>query len=128
MSTSHVEFYKGKICGVLSVVFVCGVAAGAVGLRVYQAVVPAAPVTAGALNPASDPSAAVEHLRDELKLDDQQYSQVHSVLDECIMQEADMVSRIQALRTEGRERIEKILNDQQRERFRTLLLESPLSK
>jgi hypothetical protein len=128
MSTSHVEFYKGKICGVLSVVFVCGVAAGAVGLRVYQAVVPAAPVTAGALNPASDPSAAVEHLRDELKLDDRQYSQVHSVLDEIIMEEADMVSRIQALRTEGRERIEKILNDQQRERFRTLLLESPLSK
>jgi hypothetical protein len=67
-------------------------------------------------------------LRDELKLDDRQYSQVHSVLDEIIMEEADMVSRIQALRTEGRERIEKILNDQQRERFRTLLLESPLSK
>lgn len=128
MSTSHVEFYKGKICGVLFVVFLCGVAAGAVALRVYQAGATSAPETAGALNPASDPSAAVEHLRDELKLDEQQYSQVHSVLDECIMQEADMVSRIQALRTEGRERIEKILNDQQRERFRTLLLESPISK
>ncbi|MDA1316222.1 MAG: hypothetical protein O2968_23125 [Acidobacteria bacterium] len=128
MSTSHVEFYKGKICGVLFVVFLCGVAAGGVGLRVYQAAVPSLPEDIGGLNPASDPSAAVEHLRDELKLDDQQYSQVHSVLDECIMQEADMVSRIQALRSEGRERIEKILNDQQRERFRTLLLESPLSE
>lgn len=128
MSTSQVEFYKGKICGVLFVVFLCGVAAGGVALRVYQAAVPSLPENTGALNPASDPSAAVEHLRDELKLDDQQYSQVHSVLDEYIMQEADMVSRIQALRTEGRERIEKILNDQQRERFRTLLLESPLSE
>jgi hypothetical protein len=126
MSTAHVEFYKGKICGVLFVVFLCGVAAGAVGLRVYQVVLPSAAETAGALDPAGDPSAAVEHLRDELKLDDQQFSQVHGVLDECIMQEADMVSRIQALRSEGRERIEQILNEQQRERFRTLLLESPL--
>ena len=128
MSTSHVEFYKGKICGVLFVVFLCGVAAGAVALKIYQAAVPSSTVAAGALNPAKDPSAAVEHLREELKLDDQQYSLVHSVLDECIMQEADMVSRIQALRTEGRERIEKILTDQQREQFRTLLLESPISQ
>jgi hypothetical protein len=128
MSTAHVDFYKGKICGVLFVVFLCGVAAGAVALRVYQAAVPSSPAIAGTLDPASDPSAAVEHLRDELGLDDEQYSRVHGVLDHCIMQEADMVSRIQALRTEGRERIEKILNDQQREQFRTLLHELPVSE
>ncbi len=127
MSTAHVEFYKGKICGVLFVVFLCGVAAGAVALRVYQGATQPLEIADG-LNRAGDPSAAVEHLRDELGLNDQQYSRVHSVLDEYIMHEADMVSRIQALRTEGRERIEKILNVQQREQFRTLLHELPLSE
>jgi len=40
------------------------------------------------------------------------------------MQEADMFSRIESLRSDGRARIEMILNDQQRETFRNILLKA----
>ncbi len=121
MTSAHVEFYKGKICGVLFVVFVCGVAAGGVGMKAYLEHT-ASPPQSG-FDPDS-PRLAVERLQEELGLDDKQFSEVHSVLDECIMREADMFSRIESLRSDGRVRIERILNDQQRETFRNLLLKA----
>jgi len=68
--------------------------------------------------------AMYRELKEELGLDEKQFSEVHSVLDECIMQEADMFSRIESLRSDGRARIEMILNDQQRETFRNILLKA----
>lgn len=122
MTSAHVAFYKGKIFGVLFIVFICGVAAGGVGMKAYLEHT-AEPRTQTDFDPDS-PRLAVERLKEELALDDKQFSEVHSVLDECIMQEADMFSRIESLRSDGRARIERILNDQQRETFRNLLLEA----
>ena len=116
MTNAQVTFYKGKIAGVLSVVFLAGMGAGAVGTSVYQR------QTASALHADSHPaSLAVEHLRDELSLDSEQYAQVRGVLDECIMLEADMLTQIQLLRSDGRERIVKVLNSDQRAKFESLL-------
>ena len=116
MTNAQVTFYKGKIAGVLSVVFLAGMGAGAVGTSVYQR------QTASALHADSHPaSLAVEHLRDELSLDNEQYAQVRGVLDECIMLEADMLTQIQLLRSDGRERIVKVLNSDQRAKFESLL-------
>ena len=128
MSTSHIGFYKGKICGVLSVVFLCGLAAGAVGMWAYQSGGKPESHAKIGHHPTGEVSEALAELRKELGLDDRQSSEVHSVLDECIMQEADMFGRIRELRNNGRERIERILDDQQREKFRTLFYESSLAE
>ena len=124
MSTSHIGFYKGKICGVLSVVFLCGLAAGAVGMWAYQSGGNPESHAGIGHHPTEEVSEAMAELRKELGLDDRQSSEVYSVLDECIMQEADMFVRIQELRNDGRERIARILNDQQREKFSNLFYES----
>ncbi len=116
MTNAQVTFYKGKIAGVLSVVFLAGMLAGAVGTSVYQQQAASAPHADS--HPAS---LAVEHLRDELSLDNEQYAQVRGVLDECIMLEADMLTQIQLLRSDGRERIVKVLNSDQRAKFESLL-------
>lgn len=119
MTSAHVEFYKGKIVGVLLVVFVCGMAAGGVGMKAYLDYAEPEPTTA-----ENYPSQVMmERLKVELHLDDDQFSQVRSVLDECIMYEADMLSQIETLRSDGRTRIEKILDDEQRETFRAVFIE-----
>lgn len=119
MTSAHVEFYKGKIVGVFLVVFICGMAAGGVGVKAY-------------LDHSEPERTAVDldrtrevmdRLKTELHLNDNQFSQVRGVLDECIMYEADMLSQIDSLRTDGRTRIEKILDDEQRETFRAVFLE-----
>lgn len=116
MTNAQVTFYKGKIAGVLSVVFLAGMLAGAVGTSVYQRQTASAPHA-----DSHRASLAVEHLRDELGLDSEQYAQVRGVLDECIMLEADMLTQIQLLRSDGRERIVKVLNSDQRAKFESLL-------
>ena len=116
MSSAHTELYKGKIFTVLFAVFLGGAAAGAVGMKVYHDRV-------GTNRAASSPTSllAVDHLAAELDLDDRQYSEVRSVLDECIMHEADMMNRIRILRDGGRESIYKILNQEQQREFELLL-------
>ena len=117
MSSAHVEYYKGKIFTVLFAVFLGGGAAGAIGMKAYQDHL--RPGATGTTPSGSYES--VEHLADELNLNEKQYSAIRSVLDECIMHEADMMNRIQNLRTETRQRISKILDSEQREKFELLL-------
>ena len=113
----HVEFYKGKIFTVLFAVFLGGAAAGGIGVKVYQ------DHTRHPSEPVIDlkPYQMVQHLADELALNEQQFGEIQAVLDECIMKEADMMNRIQMLRTEGRKRISELLNSEQREKFEALL-------
>jgi hypothetical protein len=47
--------------------------------------------------------------------------EVQSVLDECIMREADLLTQLALTRTDGRGRIMRILNESQQEKFDTLL-------
>lgn len=121
MTNAQVTFYKGKIAGVLSVVFLAGMGAGAVGTSVYQRQTLAGQAASAPHADSQRASLAVEHLRDELSLDNEQYAQVRGVLDECIMLEADMLTQIQLLRSDGRERIVKVLNSDQRAKFESLL-------
>lgn len=121
MTNAQVTFYKGKIAGVLSVVFLAGLLAGAVGTTVYQRRTLAGHAASAPHADSHPASLAVEHLRDELSLDSEQFAQVRGVLDECIMLEADMLTQIQLLRSDGRERIVKVLNSDQRAKFESLL-------
>lgn len=120
MSSAHVEFYKGKIFTVLFAVFLGGVAAGAIGMKVYHDHV-LHDSTLGVDVGTDDTYQTLQHLAEELDLSEQQYSDMKAVLDGSIMNEAEMMSRIQMLRTELRERITEILNSKQRDRFEVLL-------
>jgi hypothetical protein len=104
---------------VFLVVFICGMAAGGVGMKAYLDHAEPQP-TAVSLDRTRE---VMDRLKAELHLNDNQFSRVRSVLDECIMYEADMLSQIESLRSDGRTRIEKILDDEQRETFRTVFLE-----
>ena len=120
MSSVHVEFYKGKIFTVLFAVFLGGVAAGGIGMKVYHDHVLHDSML-GVDVGTEETYETVQHLAEELDLSEQQFSDIKAVLDECIMNEAEMMNQIQMLRTALRERITKILNSEQRDRFEVLL-------
>ena len=121
MAGEYIDSCKGKAFAVLFFVFVGGMAAGALGLKVYQryggAEVAAAPLD----RHQHQPTLAVERLREELNLNETQFVEVQSVLDECIMKEADLLTQLALTRTDGRGRIMQILNESQQEKFDTLL-------
>jgi hypothetical protein len=68
-----------------------------------------------------EPTEAVEHLESELSLTQDQTQQVRGILDECIMQEADLMKQIEMIKTQGRERITQVLDEPQRSKFQMLL-------
>ena len=73
------------------------------------------------IDPSTEPTKAVEHLETELSLTEDQTQQVRGILDECIMQEADLMKQIEMIKTQGRERIAQVLDEPQRTKFTTLL-------
>ena len=116
----HVEFYKGKIFTVLFAVFLGGGAAGGIGMKVYHDHVLHDSTLAVDVR-TDETYQTLKHLAEELDLSERQFSNIKTVLDECIMNEADLMKRIQMLRAELRERITEILNSEQRDKFEVLL-------
>ena len=120
MSEPRVESYRGKAFLILLSVFLGGAVAGAVSTKVFS---PNVVDSTEARPHVHEPSVAVEHLRERLDLDAGQVSQLQSILDYCIMKEADLLSQIEYAKEDGRQRILKILNEQQRGKFDAALLE-----
>lgn len=121
MTMARSESCTTKAWAILLVVFLGGVASG---VLVQRAIAPAtAPEVAGA-NSQMEPAEAVEHLESELSLTQDQTQQVRGILDECIMQEADLMKQIEMIKTQGRERIAQVLDEPQRTKFQTMLLQA----
>jgi hypothetical protein len=120
MAGEYIDSCKGKAFAVLFFVFVGGMAAGALSLKVYQRQ-SGVEVAAVTQRHQHQPTLAVERLREELNLNETQFVEVQSVLDECIMREADLLTQLALTRTDGRGRIMRILNESQQEKFDTLL-------
>jgi hypothetical protein len=120
MAGEYIDSCKGKAFAVLFFVFVGGMAAGALSLKVYQRQ-SGAEVAAVTQGHHHQPTLAVERLRDELNLNETQFVEVQSVLDECIMKEADLLTQLALTRTDGRGRIMRILDESQQSKFDTLL-------
>ena len=70
-----------------------------------------------------DSETALQQLQEELELDGGQVTQVKTVLDECIMMEAELLSKIKYMKAEGRDRILVLLDNQQRVKFQAVLHE-----
>ena len=121
MAGEYIDSCKGKAFAVLLFVFVGGMAAGALSLKVYQRYDGAGMAAASLGRHQHQPTLAVERLREELNLNETQFVEVQSVLDECIMREADLLTQLALTRTDGRGRIMRILNESQQEKFDTLL-------
>jgi hypothetical protein len=116
---------KNKAFAVLVAVFLGGVVSGGVGARVYHqqgAQTGSAPTR---IDLHAQPGIVAKHLRDELALSDDQMAQVEDILDECIMREADLLMQTKQLRTEAKQRIRELLNDEQRQKFTTVIDEVP---
>ncbi len=119
MSEPRVESYRGKAFLILLIVFLGGAVAGAVSTKIFA---PKAGESTGAAPHEHEASVAVDHLREELDLDAGQVDQLQGILDYCIMKEADLLSQIEFAKEDGRQRILKILNEQQRRKFDASLL------
>ena len=108
----------GRAFGFIAVVFAIGVASGAVGMHVYELKMQTPPVIS--IDYQEDSDAALDEMVKQLKLNESQRERVQSILDECIMQEADLLMRVKQIQQAGRGRILEVLEPEQRENFETL--------
>ena len=120
MTMARSESCTAKAWAILLVVFLGGVASGVLVQRAVDPKPTPAPGLA-TIDPSTEPTKAVEHLETELSLTEDQTQQVRGILDECIMQEADLMKQIEMIKTQGRERIAQVLDEPQRTKFTTLL-------
>jgi hypothetical protein len=111
---------KVKLFGMVAFIFVCGMASGAFTWHVAQRrwFPPKAPVLS-----AEDKSVAMDHFNRELELSEQQARAVESILDEFIMEQADLMARFRTSRTSGHQRLNEVLNESQRKRLKKVLEE-----
>jgi hypothetical protein len=108
---------KNKAFAILVAVFLSGVVSGGVGLRVYYQQTALAGSDPPRIDLHARPGVVARHLRDELGLSENQVAQVTDVLDECIMREADLLMQTKQLKSEARQRILELLDEQQRKKF-----------
>ncbi len=108
---------KNKAFAILVAVFLTGVVSGGVGLRIYYQQTASANTDSQHIDLHAQPGVVAKHLRDELSLTESQVAQVTDVLDECIMREADLLMQTKQLKSEARQRILELLNEQQRKKF-----------
>lgn len=108
----------GRAFGFIAAVFVVGVASGAVGMHVYELRMHTPPVIT--IDYQEDSHAALDEMAKQLKLNDSQRERVQTILDECIMEEADLLMRVKQIQQSGRSRILEVLEPDQRTDFETL--------
>ncbi len=121
MSSPRLDSIQGKALGILLLVFLAGAGSGILGSRAYQNT-----LQDQVDDPAGrwrDPVLALQHLQEELGLGSEQVTQVKTVLDDCIMMEAELLSKIKYMKVEGRDRILVLLDNQQRQKFLAVLHE-----
>ena len=122
MSSPRLDSCQGKALGILLLVFLAGTGSGILGNLAYQDP-PPADHTHGPTGGWHDSETALQQLQEELELDGGQVTQVKTVLDECIMMEAELLSKIKYMKAEGRDRILVLLDNQQRVKFQAVLHE-----
>ncbi len=120
MVDPRVSGCKGKLAGMVGLIFFCGMATGALTMNLADRywLRPPAPVLTEA-----EKEFAVQHFSRELELDAQQAKAMEDILDEFIMQQANLMAEFKSSRTSGHDRIIQILNEEQRKRLSKVLSE-----
>lgn len=123
MSDARWTACEGKAFAILSVVFLSGLALGAVGMRAYVLQEPTMSDQFETALHSPESVMALEKLTEQLQLTEDQQHRIHVILDESIMNEADLLGRLREVQADGRRRILGVLTEEQRTRFDEVLLQ-----
>ena len=111
---------KGKLVGMVTLIFVSGMAVGA--LTMHLAERHRVDSERAALS-AAEKEMAVQHFSRELELNAEQAKAVEDILDEFIMQQANLMAEFNNTRASGHDRILRILNQDQQKRLKKVVSE-----
>lgn len=111
---------KGRLIAILALIFVSGAVAGGLTMHLVDHRLLKPQVLT--LNEA-EKDLAVQHFSQELDLNPEQSKAIEAILDEFIMEQANLMQEMQNSRSTGHEQILRILNDDQRRRFQKVLSE-----
>ena len=109
---------KVKLFSMVGLIFLSGMATGAFSWNFAQKrwFPPKAPVLT-----AEGKAATLKHFHDELGLSDDQAQIVESIIDQFIMEQAELMSRYQTSRVSSHDRLYQVLNEEQRKRLKKIL-------
>lgn len=116
MSEPRIEACQGKALAVLTVVFVFGVGSGVLGHWATAKGGIGNRLTLAA-NPDTVELFAIDQLRGDLDLSDEQVQSIQFILDQSIMMEADLMNQIRDDRRAGGDEIRNVLTREQRSLF-----------
>jgi len=111
---------KGKLFGMVCLIFVSGMLAGAFTFRLAERAWwrPQPPVLTEAQK-----QMALQHFSQELELNQDQVKAMDSILDEFIMEQANLMQEFRNTRVSEHDQILQILNEDQRKRLQKVLTE-----
>ncbi|MEN6607192.1 MAG: hypothetical protein ABFD60_08100 [Bryobacteraceae bacterium] len=110
---------KPRILLSLALIFLCGAASGALVMRfVVHGVVHDAE-----LSPGSDVEKALDRMTKDLDLTSEQRRELETVLDDFVMYVQSTQAQMEEVRATGKQRILRILNEKQRQKFEKMLTE-----
>lgn len=122
MQSSFQPAWKNpKILFALSLVFLCGTLAGAVIYRLASHPVSAKHVTASWKDSTKEQTLA--QLKKELNLSPEQAGEIETVLDDFSMYYQMLSSQMDEVMTQSKQRIDSVLNEEQRKRFARIMAE-----
>ena len=113
-------YCKGKCVALLSLIFFSGMVAGGFSLKLAERYW---------LHPASlslndaQKVLAVQHLSQELELNEVQARAIENILDEFIMEQANLMAEFRNSRLSGHDQIIQVLNQDQRRRYQKVVSE-----
>ncbi len=109
---------KGKLAVFVSLIFLSGVAVGGIGMHVgdryWLHLQPAAFTEA-------EKQMALQHFSQELDLNAEQAQAVENILDEFIMEQADLMQQFRTNRIAGHDRLLRVLSPDQQKRLQKVL-------
>jgi uncharacterized membrane protein YciS (DUF1049 family) len=111
---------KGKLAGLVAIIFVSGMAAGALTMNLAERHWLR---SRDAVLTEAEKEMALQHLSQELDLNPEQAKAIEAILDEFIMQQANLLAEFKNSRMTGHEQILRVLNEDQRKRFQKVLSE-----
>ncbi len=109
---------KTRLYGFMALIFACGLAVG--GLTIHLADRHWVNKQ-NAFFSQAEKQLAVQHFSQELDLNPEQAKAIEEILDEFIMQQANLMQQFRSSRISGHDRILRILNEDQRKRFKKVL-------
>lgn len=107
-------WHTPRVLAVLLLVFLCGAAAGALGMRMFSPRVPTAWSAGGR-------EWTLDMMKKELDLTPQQAAEIETVLDEFVLYYQNLQGQMDDFRAEGKKRILRVLTPEQRARFEKMV-------